>query len=173
MSYQLNKTWAESDQATTEVIDTGLQLSGTDVIVGGLMYTADGGVAKQYIYKGGGTSVKGEVLHPSLTTADAVTLETSEFDGIAIAYESGIADGEMIWCVMSGSAMILLEDGTDTDYGNWVFAAAVDGRADASLAQPAGGTIAALTNHFKEIGHSLDSQVSGTDVLAKIHIHFN
>ena len=169
----INKTTAAINSLLNNVEDTGLQESAGDVIVGGLMYTADGGIAKQYIYKGASASVKGEVVHPSLTTENAVTIETSEFDSVGVVYESGIEDGNLVWVVFSGSAYVLLEDTTATAYGNWVYASAVDGRANGSLAQPAGGTISALTDHFKEIGHSLDTQVGGTDVLAKIHIHFN
>lgn len=153
MSYQLvNNTWETLDRV--KINENGARMV-------------------QYINKTGANSIKGTLVHPSITTENAVEAQTSEFDTVGVFYEDGIADGELAWVIIDGTAEVLLEDLTDTAVGNWVYASAVDGRANGSLAQPPGGTITALTNHFKEVGHSISNESAGTDVLAKIILHFN
>jgi len=136
------------------------------------LITPEGGIAIKMINKTGLPSVKGSVLAIENTIEKGVKLQTVEYDSVGVVYEDGIADGEEVWVVISGIAEVLLEDGTGGTMGYWTFAADTDGRAD-MLQQPPGGTIVAIDNHFKEIGHCTETVASGTDVLCKIMMHFN
>ena len=69
---------------------------------------------------------------------------------------------------------MLLQDGTASTRGYWVRTSTTTaGRADATNVAPPGGTVSALEEHLKEIGHCLETKGSGTDVLAKCILHFN
>jgi len=69
---------------------------------------------------------------------------------------------------------VLLQDGTASTRGYWVRTSTTTaGRADATNVAPPGGTVSALEEHLKEIGHCLETKGSGTDVLAKCILHFN
>ena len=132
-----------------------------------------GGQMLPLINKTGAPSVKGSVVSLSLTTDNAFALQSNEYDAIGVVYEGGVADGQECLVVVNGVAQVLLENNTVATRGYWVYSSAVDGRANASLALPPGGTISALENHFKEIGHCMESKAAGTNVLAKCIIHFN
>ena len=146
-----------------------------DIQVGNFLVTADGGIAVQYINKTGAASVKGTIVELSSTTESAVKKALADDDEpIAVIYENGIADGSTVWVVISGKAYVLLEDSTSATKANWVrVSATVDGRADATNAEPPGGTVTALENHMKEIGHCMEDVVAGTDKLTLCNLHFN
>lgn len=135
--------------------------------------TPEGGLAIKMTNNTGAASIKGTLIESNETTANSFQVLSDEYDCIGIVYEDGIADGEECYIVISGVAEVLIEDGTASTHGNWVESSTVSGRADATQALPAGGTIAELQNHFKEIGHCIESKTAGTDVLAKCVIHFN
>lgn len=137
------------------------------------MVTPIGGIAIKMTNKTGSASVKGMLIESNETVEDAFQELTDEYDCIGIVYEEGVADGEDCWVVITGIAEVLLEDGTASTAGYWVESSTVNGRADATNPLPAGGTLAELQNHFKEIGHCLETKTAGTDVLAKIVVHFN
>jgi len=155
MSYQSLLTGAFLDQQLTDKL-----------------VTPEGGIAIKMINATGANSVKGSVLSIDTVVERGVRLQVVEYDCIGIMYSDGVANGEDIWVVISGVAEVLLEDGIAGTIDYWTFAADVDGRAD-MLAQPPGGTITAIDNHFKEIGHCIETVASGTDVLCKIVTHFN
>jgi|LGVF01.2.fsa_nt_gb hypothetical protein len=121
----------------------------------------------------GAPSVKGTLVEANETTEDGFEILSDLYDCIGIIYEDGIADGEDCWVVVSGIAEVLLKDTTTSTTGNWVKASDTDGRADATLELPSGGTLPQLQEHFQEIGHCIETKVAGTDVLAKIVLHFN
>lgn len=173
MSYQSDLTGLQIDGSVNEVINTNLAKSGSDVIVGNYMFTADGGIAKQLTNRTGLASIKGTLAESHESGDNGFETLSDEYDCIGIVYENGIADGEECWVIVTGIAEVLIEDGTASTHGNWVEASTVDGRANATLSLPSGGTIQELQNHFKEIGHCLESKTAGTDVLAKIILHFN
>jgi len=127
----------------------------------------------QLINKTGVSSVKGTLVSASQTTDLAFGIQTSEYDTIGVVAEDGKADGESTLLAVHGIADVLLKDGTASTRGYWVKADAIDGRANATQALPAGGTIAAIDDHFKEIGHCLESKASGVNVLCKVMLHFN
>lgn len=137
-------------------------------------FTVEGGLAVRLTNKTGSNSVKGSLVQADTTVDNAFILSAvDEYMTIGVVYESGIADGFECWVVVAGLADVLLKDATASVRGNWVKAADAAGRADATNAFPPGGTINALDEHTREIGHCLESKGSGTDVLARCLIHFN
>lgn len=137
--------------------------------------TPEGGVAIKLVNKSGVNSVKGRMVEASTAQDNAYDLTGAEdFQPIGVEYESGVADGSECWVVIYGIAEVLLEDGTASTHGYWVKTSDTQaGRADASNAAPPGGTVTALEEHMREVGHCLEDKTSGTDVLAKIVMHFN
>ena len=137
--------------------------------------TKEGGYAIRFVNKTGAASVKGTVVEASTTTFDAVGIVPSDQpDPIGVIYEDGVADGDLVWVVTMGKVQVLLEDTTAAILDGWVRVSPnVAGRADASAAGPPGGTIIEIDNHFKELGHCLETVIAGTDKLALCLIHFN
>lgn len=125
------------------------------------------------INKTGSVTVKGSLVSASTTTDLAFQLQANQFDTIGVVSESGIADGQLAYIIIQGIADILLENNTSSTRGNFIFSSTVDGRANASLSVPDGGTIQSINEHFKEIGHCIESKSAGTNVLCKAIIHFN
>jgi hypothetical protein len=138
-------------------------------------FTPEGGLAIKLTNKTGGASVKGTVV--SLATGTNEAFIVTPADGVhpvGAVYDNGIADASECWIVIAGRAQVLLEDGTSATKGYWVKVSDSDnGRCDATNADPPGGTISALEDHMSEIGHCLEDQSSGTDVLAYVLLHFN
>lgn len=139
---------------------------------GKVAFTPEGGLAVKLTNKTGAASVRGTVLTMSDGYDNAFELQTAEFDGVAVCYETGVADGSEAWCVVSGIAEVLLKDGTAATHGSWTKCADTDGRAEVTT-PPTGIGALAVSEHFKEIGHCIEDKASGTDVLAKIVLHFN
>jgi hypothetical protein len=135
--------------------------------------TPNGGLAIKLTNLTGAPSVKGTLVETNETTSGGFEVLSDLYDCIGAVYEDGVADGEQCWVVISGVAEVLLKDTTAATTGNWVKASDVNGRADATLELPSGGTIGQLQEHFQEIGHCIETVASGTDVLAKIVMHFN
>ncbi len=129
----------------------------------------------QLINKTGVPSVYGEIVETSTTTDFAFQVNVANSaEMMGVVYEAGIADGSICWIVVGGSAQVLLEDATAATHGFWARnSITVAGRADITNASPPGGGVAAIDRHFREIGHSIETVVGGTDVLAEIMVHFN
>jgi len=168
----LDYTWAIVNAKTKIDVDAGTSYEAGDYIVGNQMDTADGGTAVQIINKTGAASVKGTIvdLH---SDDNSFQLSAEESDTIGVVYEAGVADGALCWLTITGKAKVMLVDATASTAGYWVYASDTAGRANATSALPPGGSIASIDNHFKEIGHCLESKTAGTDVLALINLHFN
>ena len=135
--------------------------------------TPEGGIAIWLTNLTGAPSVKGTLVETNETTSGGFDVLGDLYDCVGIVYEDGVADGEQCLIVVTGVAEVLLKDTTASVTGNWVKASDVNGRADATLPLPSGGTIAQLQEHFQEIGHCIETKTAGTDVLAKIVLHFN
>jgi hypothetical protein len=137
-----------------------------------------GGYAVQFVNKTGANSVYGTVCEVSATTFRGVQLEEAGgSDPLGIMYGDSngnpVADGANCYVVVGGPAEILLENTTAATVGNWVKTSDnAAGRCDATTAE---GSIPGLTfaEHFREIGHCLQTISSGTDVLALVNTHFN
>jgi hypothetical protein len=164
--------------ANNVIIDTALKAQSDGIVAlealhpDNIKFTADGGIAVQLINKTGVASVKGSVVSAGSVDKSFV-LNTNEFNAIGAVFEADVADGSPCWVTFAGMAYVLLANGTAATAGYWVKSHATDGRADASAALPTGGSFAGVDDHFKEIGHSLESKTAGTNVLCKVMLHFN
>jgi hypothetical protein len=134
-------------------------------------FTAEGGLAIKLTNKTGTTSVKGTVVSAATGTDNAFILQANEYDAIGVVYENGIADAAECWVVVAGIAQVLLKDSTAATRGYIALCADTDGRFIATA--PSGSPPIATDTHFKEIGHVIESQNSGTNVLCKCVLHFN
>lgn len=156
------------------ILDVFIGLAGTDYQLGSQLHTADGGRASRYINGTGAASVKGSIVKLDTTDSTVILNPADDPMPMGIVYEAGVANGEEMWVVTEGDAYVLLENSTGATAGNWAKSSdSVAGRADVSGTAPTGGTIASLNDHFAEIGHCEKAAVAGTDVLCKIHTHWN
>lgn len=142
------------------------------VALGNIGITPEGGMAVRLINKTGTASVKGTLVSAASTADGGFILQANEYDMLGVCYSDGVADGGACWVVVHGIAQVLLEDSTAATRGNWVHAAATDGRADATLTQPSGAGFTEAAEHFKEVGHCIETVTSGTNKLAKVVLHF-
>lgn len=166
------------DDLLANDVDVELRVTGLEAVVNTstpkIKFTAEGGLAVKLTNKTGSNSVKGSVVSISSSVDNAFTLQTNEFDSVGVVYDDGIADGQECWVVEGGRAQVLLKDGTASTRGNWVICADTDGRADATQPTPSpNNTTGEHTQHFKEIGHCMETKSSGTSVLAYCTLHFN
>lgn len=133
-------------------------------------FTVEGGLAVRLINKTSVASVKGTVVTTAAGTDNAFDLTAGDdVDPIGVVYETGIADGSECWVVVAGIADVLLKDTTAATRNYWAATSDTGGRADCTNAASPG----LILTHFQEIGHCLESKSSGTDVLAKVLLHFN
>lgn len=136
--------------------------------------TEEGGIAIKLTNKTGADTVKGTLVCTHTTIDSAVEVESDEYDTIGVFLDSGIPDGEEAWVTIYGMAEVLLADGKGSTSGNWVISDEADGRADATQPTPPNAsTLAELQEHFKEVGHCLETKEAGTNVLVKCILHFN
>lgn len=119
----------------------------------------------------GSASVKGTVISAS-TSGEGFVLQGFEFDAIGVVYDDGVPNGELCMIVIAGVAEVLLKNGTASTFGNWTKASDTDGRAEATV-PPDGLGAQSTSEHFKEIGHCIETKSAGTNVLAKVVLHFN
>jgi hypothetical protein len=144
---------------------TGLVALGSDSA------TNERGFLVKFINRTGATSVKGTVVSASTATDREVIKQANEFDSIGVIAEAGIAEGSDMWLWMCGSvAQVLMKDGVAAVRGYVALAADTDGRAD-NVDVPTSNPVVA--QHFKEIGHVMQSVNAGTNVLALVCLHFN
>ena len=152
---------------------------GTEFNNAGMGFTNDGGIYKTMINKTGAPTVLGTVIGPykgATVIVNAFQLEaTPNYDPVGIVVEAGIADGSPCKVVFVGSAYVRLKENSGTTKGNWVGPSAEPGNADATATDPPGGGIVELQEHFKEIGHTLETVAAGgagTYALCLCEIHF-
>lgn len=136
--------------------------------------TPEGGYAIKLINKTGAPSVKGEVVCASTNVDNAfVKIVVDRPDPIGVIYESGIADGQEAWIVVSGIADVYFVGSTTSGQLARGFITAdgasyVTGRA---LAENVPTSPFASDKHFYEISHILESRTGAG--LAKCILHFN
>jgi len=159
----------------------GLRVSGY-VQVTGRLYVSDqiettkihitpqGGFAVKLMNQTGATLKHGTAVSASPSHDESIVPQASEYDCVGAVYMD-IPDGGYGWVVTTGIAEFLLKDSTSSTRGYWAKAADTDGRIVVTTA-PSG--IGALTTaeHFREIGHCLETKSAGTDVLVKVLLHF-
>jgi hypothetical protein len=89
---------------------------------------------------------------------------------MGIIYEAGIANGSDVWVVVAGKADVLLDDAqVVTRGGVLLMSATTAGRAD-FVPQ---GTVLTTTQHFEELGHTLQGVPAGTNRLVRAILHWN
>lgn len=141
-----------------------------DLMTPKIWLTPDGGFAVKLANNTGSLIKKGSALAASPNHDNSVILQTTEYDCAGIAYED-IADGAEGWVVTTGVCDALLADSTAAVRGYWAKGAATDGRIEVTTA-PSGIGALSTSEHFREVGHCLETKSAGTDVLVKILLHF-
>ena len=130
--------------------------------------TPDGGFYITLTNKTGSISKKGTIVIASTTTDKAVNIAPSNSDNpIGVILENGVADGGEVKVVVSGKAYVLLQDGLSSTRGYWCEVSSTQAGRMSQLANPN------LITHWAELGHSLESKTSGTNVLSLVVLHFN
>ena len=128
------------------------------------------GIAIRMINGTGAASVKGTVVSVSPSTDGEFVLQNNEYDSVGVVAESRMADGSECFVTIQGVAEVLWKDGEAATRGNVAISADTDGRA-IGVAVPSSNPVTA--EHFKEIGHVIQSKDAGTNVLVRCILHFN
>lgn len=131
-------------------------------------FTSDGGLFEYFTNDTGAASVLGTIVIASTAVANAVsTAPANSPMPIGVIAENGVANGSPVKVVTYGKAYVLLKDGETSNLGYWCAVSDTAGR----MAQQS--TVPSLPTHNQGIGHSLQTNASGTDVLSLVQIHFN
>ncbi|MDD2376687.1 MAG: hypothetical protein PHD15_04735 [Clostridia bacterium] len=130
-------------------------------------FTLEGGIYQTFI-NNTGTSIKGTIVVASTTVSNAVDIApTSSNMPIGVIYESDITNGSLVKVVVYGKAQVLLKNDEVATRGYWCGVSDIAGR----MYQQS--TVPSTTEYNREIGHSLENNTSGTDILSLVQIHFN
>jgi hypothetical protein len=130
--------------------------------------TSDGGFFSTYTNRTGTDSVKGTIVISSANYDNAVDIAPTSSDmPIGVIYDNGVADGSPVRVIVGGRAQVLLQNTVASTRGYWCGTSSTAGR----MTQQA--TVPSTTDHWKEIGHSMESVTGGTDKLAWVNLHFN
>ena len=157
-----------SSLSGTGTIEYDAYLCGSAAIGPQFMITAEGGYAVRLINKTGVASVKGTVVDAGSVDDSFIASSAGGEKIVGVVYQNGIADGDPCFVVVSGKADVLLEDSTSATAGNWVkTSGSVAGRADATNVSPI------PAEHWREVGHCIQTKTGSTDVLARSLLHFN
>lgn len=155
-------------------MSTGGLSNFTSVTAGGLVrLTQEGGLAVKLLNKSGAASVRGYVVEANDNTNRAVSLTQVDMpDAIGVFYESGVADGELAWVVISGLAYVYFVGSATRGQLARTFLTA-DGSfvAGNALAENFPAAPFLSDKHFCEIGHVLESRTGAG--LALCALHFN
>ena len=151
-------------------MSSSVSLEYLNTVIGGggnIGFTADGGLFITLI-NNTGTSVKGTIVS-ACTTSDncAMTAPANSIMPIGVIVENGVLNGSPVKVAISGKAYVLMKNGQSATRGFWVGCSDNAGRAYMIVDPPS------TSLHSSEIGHSLETKASGTNVLALIDLHFN
>lgn len=131
-------------------------------------FTPEGGIAVRLTNKTGGATVHGTMVAADTTTDNAFkTCPANSDTPIGFSYGSGVADGGEAWVVILGIAEVLMKNTVAPVKGYVGYVSDTAGRVNNAA------TIPGTTEHWREIGHCLESKAGGTNVLAKFVLHFN
>jgi hypothetical protein len=135
--------------------------------------TPEGGLAVWMTNKTGAPSVYGNLVTSGSAAGSVVLVTAGVPNTIGVIYTPGIADGGQVLVVVSGIADVLVVDSTAVVVGYWAGSSeTVNGRAELRSSLPDNsGT--GITIHNREIGHVISAADAGTDVLARVVLHFN
>ncbi len=145
---------------------TGKMIINSETEVAGKMkLTAIGGYAILLTNKTGSNTVAGQLIKPDTATDDAfIIIAANDQEIIGIVLDTGIADGQEAWVVISGIADVLMDTGGSVR-GDRIISSATAGSGDV---WNVGGAVA---THFQEIGHSIETRIGVG--LARCVLHFN
>ena len=121
-----------------------------------------GGIFVKMLNQTGFPTIKGTVLSIGSIPNSVSVCIGSEEKAIAIAYDSGVTNGAMCKAVICGIADVLLEDGKGCVAGYC-----------AELSKAQNGRVDGSASVNKDCGYMLESKTAGTNVLAKMLIHFD
>jgi len=129
-------------------------------------FTPEGGMYETFV-NNTGTSEKGTIVVASTSVTNGVDIAPAgTYMPIGVIYESGIANGANVKVVTYGKAEVLLKNGEPSNLGYWAAVSDTAGRMyQEATPNP--------SEHNREIGHSLETKSSGTNVLSLIQMHFN
>lgn len=131
-------------------------------------FTPEGGIYQTFI-NNSGTSVKGTIVIASASVDNAVDIAPGASKSpIGIIYEDDIENGELVKVVTSGKAAVLLENTKHSTRGYWCGVSDTAGRMYQKISAPT-----TITEHSREIGHSLENKNSGTDILSIVQLQFD
>lgn len=134
---------------------------------GAIGFASEGAIYETFINSTGAVSVKGTIVVASTTVGNAVEIAPANSESsIGVIYENGIAINDPVKVIVYGKANVLLKDGEASTQGYWAGVSDVAGRMYQINGDPS------ATEHNREIGHSLQTVSSGTDVLSLVQIHF-
>lgn len=129
-------------------------------------FTPEGGMYETFI-NNTGVSVKGTIVVASTAVNNGVDIAPANSEMfIGVIYEDGISNGLPVKVIVYGKAEVLLKNTLASTRGYWCGVSDVAGRMYQLNSVPA-------ADHNKEIGHSLESKVAGTNVLSLVQIHTN
>ncbi|MDF2865372.1 MAG: hypothetical protein K0R72_181 [Clostridia bacterium] len=135
--------------------------------IGNCGFTPEGGIYETFI-NNTGISIKGTIVIASLSVNNAVDIAPANSQmPIGVIYEDGIINGSPVKVVVYGKAQVLLKNGESAINGYWSGVSDIPGR----MYQLS--TLLLDIDHNKEVGHSIESKSSGTNVLSLIQMHFN
>lgn len=130
--------------------------------------TPEGGIAIRMTNATAGLTVHGQIVQADTASDNSFKTAVANSDmPIGVVYNSGVDVGGEAWVVVAGIAEVLMKNTVAPVHGYVAYASSTAGRADCA------GSIPASTEHWREIGHILESKAGGTDVLAKMILHFN
>ena len=151
-------------------MSSSVSLEYLNAIIGGgaTGFTPEGGLYVTYINNTGAASVKGTVVVASSAVNKAVSIAPANSDmPMGVIYENGVANGGNVKVIVSGNAETLLKNGQAASRGFWCGCSDVSGRMYQQASVPS------TTDHNRELGHSLETKASGTNVLALVNLHWN
>lgn len=140
---------------------------------GRIKFSAEGGLAVQYVNQSGAASIKGYVVKTSATVYDSVEYTSvNEPDAIGVFLDDGVPVGELAWVVVSGRAQVHFIGNTSLNHLARTFLTGESGAAAGKALSEAKPTPPFdADKHFCEIGHVLEAR-SGAG-LALVNLHFN
>lgn len=167
----ISHSWYDENGAPALQIDESGQVLFGDG--NAAILTREGGLAVWFQNKTGAPSVRGMLVTLGTNPSSVVACPKEIAKPIGAIYTAGVPDGQFVRVVVSGVAYVLFADTQSPTVGYWVgLSDAVDGRAQARSTLP-DNSGAGIDLHNREIGHCVDTVASGTDVLARVVLHFN
>jgi len=131
-------------------------------------FTAEGGFYETFVNDTGALSVKGTIVTASSLVDNAVSI-APPFSNmpLGVIYDDGVASGSMVKVVVYGKAQVLLKNGESATRGYISLVSDTAGR----MYQRADYVDEA--EHSRQIGQSIETKASGSNVLSLVQLHFN